>query len=59
MKIFVQAKNESIVINDDITVTVLDINDEDVLLAIDAPEWIEVCAQEEAERSDSLLVRPR
>ena len=46
MKVFVQAENESIVINDEIIVTVLDINDEDVTLEIDAPGWIEVCEKD-------------
>ena len=38
MKVFAQAKSESIVINDEIIVTVLDINDEEVILAVDAPD---------------------
>jgi carbon storage regulator CsrA len=59
MKIFNQAKNESVVINDEIIVTVLDINDEDVILAIDAPDWIEVRENAPLERSDSMPVRPR
>ena len=59
MKVFVQAKNESLVINDEIVVTVLDIKDENVILAVDAPEWMAVCEQETLERSQSMLVRPR
>ena len=59
MKVFVQAKNESVVINDEIIVTVLDVNDEDVILAVDAPEWVEVCEKETFERSESMLVCPR
>jgi carbon storage regulator len=59
MKVFVQAKNESVVINDEITVTILDVNDENVILAIDAPEWVEVYEKEPFERSESMLVRPR
>jgi len=59
MKVFVQAKNESVVINDEIIVTVLDINDENVILAIDAPEWVEVCEEETYEGSEFMLVRPR
>ena len=59
MKVFVQAKNESIVINGEIIVTVLDVNDENVILAVDAPEWVEVCEKETFERSESVLVRPR
>ena len=59
MKVFVQAKNESVVINDEIIVTVLEVNDEDVILAVDAPEWVEVCEKEAFERSESMLVHPR
>jgi carbon storage regulator CsrA len=59
MKVFVQAKNESIVINDEIVVTVLDVNDENVILEVDAPEWIAVCEKEVLESSESMLVRPR
>jgi carbon storage regulator CsrA len=42
VKIFLQAKDESIVINGDITVTVLEINGDEVVLGIDAPGWISV-----------------
>ena len=59
MKVFVQTKNESVVINDEIIVTVLDVNDENVILAVDAPEWIEVYEKEAVEGSKSMLVRPR
>ena len=59
MKVFVQAKDESVVINDEIIVTVLDINDDEVILAVDAPEWVEVCEKETLARSESMLVRPR
>ena len=58
MKVFVQA-NESIVINDEIVVTVVDVTDENVILAIDAPEWIQVCEEETFESAESMLVRPR
>jgi len=37
MNVFIQSKGESIVINGDISVTVLDIFGDDVVLAIDAP----------------------
>ena len=57
MKVFVQATNESVVINGEIIVTVLDINDEDVILAVDAPEWVEVCEKETLE--EPMLARPR
>jgi carbon storage regulator CsrA len=59
MKVFVQAKNESVVINDEITVTALDIRDEEVVLAVDAPEWVEVCEKETLEILESTPVRPR
>jgi carbon storage regulator CsrA len=59
MKVFVQAKNENIVINDEIVVTVLDVTDENVILAVDAPAWIEVCEKGTFEDSESMLVRPR
>ena len=59
MKVFVQAKNESLVINGEIIVTVLDVNDDNVILAVDAPEWVEVCEQETFERSEPMLVHPR
>ncbi len=59
MKVFVQAKGESVVVNDEITVTVLDIHDEEVVLAIDAPEWVEVCEMETLETLESTPVYPR
>jgi carbon storage regulator CsrA len=46
MKFFIQGENDSIVINDEIIVTVLEINDEEVVLEIDAPDWVEVCEKE-------------
>lgn len=57
MKVFVQAENESIIINDDIIVTVLEIHGDEVILKIDAPEWMELCEKEG--RDETLLVRPR
>jgi carbon storage regulator CsrA len=59
MKVFVQTKNESVVINDEIIVTVLEVKDGEVFLAVDVPEWIEVCEKETFARSESMLVRPR
>ena len=59
MKVFVQAKNESVVINGEIIVTVLEINDDEVILAVDAPEWVGVCGKETFERSESMSVLPR
>ncbi len=42
MKVFLQAKDERIIINGDITVTVLGIEGDRVLLGIDAPEWLAI-----------------
>lgn len=42
MKVFLQAQDDSIVINGDITVTVLKIEGDEVLLRIDAPQWISI-----------------
>ena len=42
MKVFLQAQDESIIINGDITVTVLRIEGDDVVLGIDAPEWVAI-----------------
>jgi carbon storage regulator CsrA len=46
MSVFIQNKGESIIINGEISVTVLDIFGDDVVLAIDAPEWMEIDANE-------------
>jgi carbon storage regulator CsrA len=56
VQIFVQAENESIVINGEICVTVVDVLEDEVVLAIDAPGWVEVCKTEALE---TLPVRPR
>ncbi len=42
MKVFLQTKDESIVINGDITVTVLEIEGDEVVLGIDAPQWLAI-----------------
>jgi carbon storage regulator CsrA len=42
MKAFLQAKGESIVINGDITVTVVKIEDDVVVLEIHAPPWLSI-----------------
>ena len=59
MKTFVRAKSESVVINDEIIVTVLDVNDEEVVLAVDAPEWVEVIPEEASDGAETMLSRPR
>lgn len=59
MQVIIRAKNESVTINDEIIVTVLDVNDDEVILGIDAPAWVEVCEEEAFEESEPMLVRPR
>ncbi len=49
MKVFLQAQDESIVINGDITVTVLKIEDDKVVLGIDAPQWLSIEEKSELE----------
>jgi carbon storage regulator CsrA len=59
MRFFSQARNETVVINGEIFVTVVDIRDDEVVLAIDAPEWIQVSKKEAVEELELMLVRPR
>ena len=59
MNIFSQAKNETLVINGEIFVSVVDIREDEVVLAIDAPEWVQVCEKEIVAESESTPVRPR
>jgi len=63
MSVFIKSKGESFIINGDISVTVLDINGDDVVLEIDAPEWMEIDGNEpnrsEDEWEDWSPLRPR
>ena len=42
MRTFLQGIGQRVVINGDISVTVLGIDGDEVVLAIDAPEWMEI-----------------
>jgi carbon storage regulator CsrA len=42
VKSFLQSQGETIVINDDISVTVLKIQGDEVILEIVAPEWLSI-----------------
>jgi len=42
VRVFFQSKGESIVINGDITVTVLKVVGDEVVLEIDAPDWLTI-----------------
>ena len=54
MTLFFQGKGESIIIDGEITVTVLDIDGDKVVLAIDAPEWVEIDGREPIGSEDEL-----
>ena len=58
MKIFFQHEDESIIINGDISVKVLEINGDEVMLGIDAPEWMEIDEYDPSFERFSLL-QPR
>lgn len=59
MRTFFQGKGESIVINGEISVMVVDIAGDEVVLAIDAPEWVEIDAIEASRsRGDLAASRP-
>jgi carbon storage regulator CsrA len=63
MNVFIQSKGDSIIINGDISVTVLDVDGENVVLAINAPEWMEIGGtgpnRSEDELEDWSPLRPR
>lgn len=56
MKTFVCAEKQSIIVNDEVVVTVLDIQDEEVVLAFDAPDWVDVYP---SEASNGAETEPR
>jgi len=55
MKEFLQKKGETVVVNGDIYVRVLEIHDDEVVLAVDAPEWIEVGRKELLEKMEGCI----
>jgi carbon storage regulator CsrA len=59
VQIFSQAKDETVVINGEVNVTVVDILGDEVVLAIDAPEWVEVCKKEALVESETMPIHPR
>ena len=60
MKTFICAKSEAVVINGEVVVTVIDILDGEVVLAFDAPEWVEVFPMEAPDRVETVVpYRPR
>jgi carbon storage regulator CsrA len=54
MNMFIQSKGESIIIDEDISVTVLDIDGGEVVLEIDGPEWMEIDGNEPYRSEDEL-----
>ena len=63
MRIFFQDEGDSIIINGDIRVKVLEINGDEVVLGIDAPAWMEIDEIEPSRLEDKLeergLLQPR
>jgi carbon storage regulator CsrA len=61
VKLFLQAQDDSVVINGDITVTVLKIEGEEVILGIDAPQWVSVeeSPQSRCETACQFMSLPR
>ena len=59
MKTFSQNIGETVVIDGDISVTIIDIRDDEVVLAIDAPEWMEVREEDVLEALEMAAPRPR
>jgi len=60
VRTFICAKNEAVVINGEVVVTVIDILDGEVVLAFDAPEWVEVSPMEAPDRVKAVVpYRPR
>jgi carbon storage regulator len=59
VKVCSRAIGEGIVINDDITVTILEIRADEVVLAVDAPQWVEVCKREAREEVLTIPTRLR
>ena len=59
MKTFVRAKSEALIIDGEVVVTVVDILDEEIVLAIDTPKWVQVCPKEASDRAEILPAHPR
>ena len=59
MKSFVCANSEALVIDGEVIVTVVDILDKEIVLAIDAPKWVQVCPKEASDKAEILPAHPR
>ena len=59
VKTLICAKNEAVVINGEVVVTVVDILNKKVVLAVDAPEWVEVFPEDESDGTETVPPRPR
>lgn len=59
MRTFICAKNEAVVINGEVVVTVIDILNKKVVLAVDAPEWVEVFPEDAPDGAETVPARPR
>ncbi len=54
METFVRAKSEAVVVNGEVVVRVIDIRDEEVVLAIHAPDWVEVFPKELSDGAETM-----
>jgi sRNA-binding carbon storage regulator CsrA len=59
MKSFVCANSEALVIDGEFIVTIVDILDKEIVLAIDAPKWVRVCPKEASDKAEILPAHPR
>jgi sRNA-binding carbon storage regulator CsrA len=59
MKSFVCANSEALVIDGKVIVTIVDILDKEIVLAIDAPKWVHVCPKEASDKAEILPAHPR
>jgi sRNA-binding carbon storage regulator CsrA len=54
METFDRAKSEAVVVNGEVVVRVIDILDEEVVLAIHAPDWVEVFPTEASNGAETM-----
>jgi len=59
METFDRAKSEAVVVNGEVVVTIIDILDEEVVLAVDAPERVKVFPKEASDWAETIPPRPR
>ena len=53
MRVLSHAKGERVIVNGDVSVEILEVRGDEVVLGIDAPEWMSVEKQEDTEAADA------